>query len=118
MLGIKRTLASTALIVLVAVPCLAATIEEVEKDLVAAIKKTKSMKGNMKSDIHVTFQGYEMSSVSEATIEALRDGETFKMRTEGTAKSSQKMGGNETKNEQKMMTISDGEYSYSLMSRR
>ena len=56
MLGIKRTLASTALIVLVAVPCLAATIEEVEKDLVAAIKKTKSMKGNMKSDIHVTFQ--------------------------------------------------------------
>lgn len=114
MLGIKRTAMAAVMLAIVAMPCVAATIEEVEKELVAAIKNTKSMTGKMKTDIHASFQGFEMTSVSEATLETLRNDGKFMMRSEGTAKSTQKMGGAEQKKEQKMLTISDGEFTYSL----
>jgi outer membrane lipoprotein-sorting protein len=114
MLGNKRTVVAAVLLAVVAMPCVAATIEEVEKELTAAIKKTESMKGKMKTDINASFQGFEMTSVSEATLETLREGDKFKMRSEGSAKSTQKMGGTEQKKEQTMLTICDGEFTYSL----
>ncbi len=113
MLGKKRTLVA-ALVVLVAVPCFAATIEEVEKELTAATKKIKSAKGTVKMDMSGSFQGIEVSSISESTIELLRDGETFMSRNEGTVKSVQKMAGNEVKHDAKFLTICDGKFTYSL----
>lgn len=114
MLGKKRTVLTAILVAVFAVPCVATTIEEVDKELTAAIKKTKSMKGKMKSNIDIAMNGMEMKSVSESTIESVRDGDKFKMRTEGTAKSTQKYGGNEQKKEESMLSICDGEFTYSM----
>ncbi len=112
MFKIKHAVVTALFVMCVAAPSLGATIEEIEKELVAAIRKTKSFKANMKTNVDLAMQGVEIKSVSEQSLETLRDGEKFKMRSEGTSKSSQKMGGMEQNREQKMLTVCDGEFTF------
>lgn len=114
MLKINRIGVIALLMMVVATPCLAKTIEEVEKDLVAAMKKTKSIKGDMKTEFKVANQGFEMKSTTVGVVESLREGELYMARSEGTTDSMQKMAGTETKKQQKTLSISDGKFSYTL----
>ncbi len=114
MLKINRVGAIALVLAFVATPCLAKTIEEIEKELIAAMKNTKSIKADMKTEFSMAQQGFELKSNTIGKIESLRDGDKYMVRSEGTTDSLQKMGGMETKKQQKTLSISDGKFGYTM----
>lgn len=114
MLKINRFGVVALLAACVATPCLAKTIEEVEKELVAAMKKTKSITAEMKMDFNMAMQGFEMKRTSVGKFEAMRDGDKHMSRSEDTTDIVQKMGGAETKKQEKSLSVNDGKFGYTM----
>ncbi len=110
MLRIKRTFVTAMLLLGFAATGFAATLEEVEKELIAAVRKTKSMKAKMKNNVDMNVQGIEIKSVSDFILELMRDGDLYKTRTEGTTMSDMVSMGQKT--EQKLLSVCDGKFTY------
>ena len=98
-----------------ALPCVAETFEEVEKQIRAATKKVKSMAADMKSEMNMKQEGFESKTLTVGKIETLREGDKIKMRMDSTSSTVVKVAGTESKQEQKMLVVSDGVFSYSLV---
>lgn len=104
-----------ALSLLTPVLCSAKTIEEVEKELEAAINKSKSYSATVLSSTEMDQGGMKMSMRMTGTYAVLKDGDKMKFRMEGKTK--MEMPGMENApgaGEQKLLVISDGEYTYQL----
>jgi outer membrane lipoprotein-sorting protein len=90
-------------------------LDDVEKRIVAAWKNHKSMTAKMDSLTQIDFGVMSVNSKASGTIEAQREGDTFKSRMELSVTNTRKMGEDEETVEQKALTVVDGEFVWSLM---
>ena len=89
-------------------------LEAVQKKIHAAWEKQKSMTGKMAMITHMELGGMAMDGKGDGTVEFLRDGAKVKTRTDMKSTMTRKMGDQETKMEQSMLYVSDGEFGYTL----
>ncbi|NOX58015.1 MAG: hypothetical protein GXP29_04050 [Planctomycetes bacterium] len=115
MLKMNRLCAFVLLSAFCAVPCFAETFEEVEKKIRDAVKKTKSFKADIKSEMQMKMEGFEMRSLMVGKMESVLDGELYKMYSEAASDSTQKVAGVERKTKQNMIGISDGKFLYTVV---
>jgi outer membrane lipoprotein-sorting protein len=101
-------------IMFVAVPASAETVEEVGKKIADASSKLKSFSAKTTMVTEMKQEGFSMSSKAEGTSEMLRKGEDFLSRSEIKTIMETNAGGNVSKQESTVLTISDGAYTYSV----
>jgi len=91
-------------------------VDEVEKKLEEAYSKVKSYSGKLTSTTEMEYgEGMSMKAEMEGTIEAVRKDRTFLTRSDLKSKTNTKMQGTDMKMEQVILSIMDGEYTYSLV---
>lgn len=91
------------------------TLQDVQKKIIAAAEKVKSLTADMKSETDMVTPQMTMKGQGTGTIEFMRKGDKLFSRVEMTNKMTQKMGETENKMEQSMVSIIDGEYAWSLV---
>ena len=101
------------LLVLSGPAALGEDFDSVEKSIVKANKKTKSLSATNKSKMNTDNEGYKFSQEMEGPMEWRRDGEKFKMRMESTSSTTTETGGKVTKSKSTSLMIDDGEFMYS-----
>ena len=107
---------SCLLSLVMALPAAADTLEEVEQKLIESYQKLKSYSARSKAVQDYQFgEGNGIKSESEGTIEWMRQDDKFLLRSEGKTSAVQTMAGQQNKSEQKALTISDGQFLYTLM---
>lgn len=89
-------------------------LEAVQKKIHAAWEKQKSMTGKMLMVTRMELGGMVVDGKGDGTVEFLRDGDKVKTRTDMKSTMTRKMGEQETKMEQSMLYVSDGEFGYTL----
>lgn len=92
----------------------AASLEDIEKDLVAKQDKIKSMSAKMETRSDMKMGGNTIKSKQAGTMEWVRKDDKFLHRYESEGQSIMKMGDQEMKTDSKMLMISDGEHMYTL----
>jgi outer membrane lipoprotein-sorting protein len=91
------------------------TIDDVEKKLIEATEKSKSLTAKVTSTTETEGNGMKMKLKMEGTTESARRGEKMYSRSEMTTKGTQKFGDQpEQKVDSKTLVIMDGEFLYSL----
>jgi len=100
---------------LVFVPARGDAIEDMEKKLVDAHAKLKSLSCKMKMTEHVELgEGIEIKSTNDGTVEWMKRGEKVLYRSDAKSSSMQKFGGQEVKTEADTTIVADGEFYYEL----
>lgn len=88
--------------------------EAIEKKLQAGWEKQKSITAKMQMTSHMEMGTAVMDGKGDGSFEYLRQGEKVFSRLEMNNAMTQKMGDQETKTQQTVLTIIDGEYAYTL----
>lgn len=89
------------------------TLEEVEKKLIEAAEKNKTMTARMVSTMEMEGAQMKMKSKQEGTLETARRGEKYLSRSEAKSTGTNKFGDQpEQKIEEKSLAIFDGDYLY------
>ncbi len=86
----------------------------VEKQIQEAWAKQKSLAAKLRTEVKFEQMGMTMESRGEGTFEFMRKGDKILARTEMTMNAVQKIGAEEMKRSQSMLSIVDGEVTYSL----
>jgi len=106
---------SILLLALILVPARGDAIEDMEKKLVDAHAKLKSLSCKMKMTEHVEMgEGIEINSTNDGTVEWMKKGEKILYRSDAKSSSMQKFGGQEVKTEADTTIVADGEFYYEL----
>lgn len=92
----------------------AETVEEVGKKIAAASEKLNAFSAKTKMVTEMKQEGFSMVSTTEGTLELLRKGGDFLIRTENKGVTQTTMGGNVTKQESSVLMIGDGSFTYTL----
>lgn len=98
----------------IAGPAAAETVEEVGKKIAEATEKLKSFSAKTQMITDMKQEGFSMSTKAEGTTEMMRKGEDFLMRSEMKQVTETNMGGQVNKQEQYVLTITDGQNTYTL----
>ncbi len=93
---------------------LATTLEEVQKKVQSAWEKHKSLSAKMTIEQRMEMGGGSMESKGDGTLETQRKDGKLLARFELKSTMTQKFGENSTSIEQRMLSISDGEFSWTL----
>ena len=97
------------------VPARGDGIEDVEKKLIDAHAKLKSLSCRMKMTEHVELgEGIEINSHNDGTVEWMKKGDQVLYRSDAKSSSMQKFAGQEMKTEAETTIIADGEFYYEL----
>jgi outer membrane lipoprotein-sorting protein len=97
-----------------AVPASAESVEEVSKKIAAASEKLKSFSAKTKMVTDMKQEGFSMTSTAEGTTEMLRKGSNFMARAEMKMVMETNAGGQVSKQESTVLTITDDAYTYTL----
>ncbi len=89
-------------------------LKTVEKKVIDSWMKHKSMTGKFTMVSHTEMSGMVIDGKAEGTFEIMRKGDKYFARQEMTNVMTQKSGDQETKMEQQMLSIVDGEHAYML----
>ena len=93
----------------------AASLEEIEKKIIEVSEKVQSYTADVTMVMEMDQAGMmTMKGAGKGTMEYLRKGDKGLARSEYEATMTMKMGDQEQKMEQKMLTIVDGEHAYTL----
>lgn len=115
MLRTRFCLSAILAATLVLVPARGDGIDDVEKKLVDAHAKVKSLSCRMKMTEHVELgEGIEINSTNDGTVEWMKKGDKVLYRSDAKSSSMQKFGGQEVKTEAETTIIADGEFYYEL----
>lgn len=93
---------------------LADEIEDLEKKIEASWSKLRSLTAKMTMKTDMSAEGFKMVSDSTGTYEFLRKGDAVQFRMEMKTVGTTNVAGNENKTESTQLTVSDGEYDYTL----
>jgi len=108
-------IASIAAGLLIAAPAFAETLEEVEKKIVEAQSKHKTVQYKDKTNSESNMPGMMMKSSMDSTIELMRKGDKFLSRADVKSVNITKMGDQpEQKIESTMTMIYDGQFAYTI----
>ena len=113
----ENTRRCTALVAAVLATCGtagAATLDEIETAIEAAWKKSQSVSYDYKMTNESKQPNFTYAMSSTGTFEILRDGETYKVRSEMATSTVQKIGDDETKTQSQTLVINDGTHQYTL----
>ncbi len=106
---------SILIMALLLVPARGDAIEDMEKRLVDAHAKLKSLSCTMKMTEHVELgEGIEINSTNDGTVEWMKKGEKVLYRSDAKSHSLQKFAGQEIKTEADTTIVADGEFYYEL----
>lgn len=97
-----------------AAPTWADTLESVEKAIVEKVAGHKSFQGKTVTTQNSQTPDMKYDAQGEMTIEFMKQGEKWLLRSEGRSKSNMVMQGNEQKSDSKVLMICDGEFMYTL----
>lgn len=89
-------------------------VDTLEKKIHAAWEKQKSMTAKLTMITKMEMGGMSMDGKGDGTVEFMRNGDKVLSRTEVKTTMTRKMGDQETKMEQPMTSIIDGEFNYTL----
>lgn len=109
---LRRILGIGLAAILVSVCSASDTIETVEKAIGEKMSKLTSWSGKFKSVIEMEMSGMKSKQDSDGSYEAMRKGEIWLMRFEGTTKGLTSAAGQEMKMDQKTQMVSDGEFTW------
>ena len=92
----------------------AETVEEVSKKIAAASEKLNSFSAKTKMVTEMKQEGFSLVSTTDGTTEMLRKGSDFLLRSENKSVSETNVGGNVTKQESSVLSITDGSFAYTV----
>jgi outer membrane lipoprotein-sorting protein len=91
-----------------------ADLAEVEKSIQDTWMKQKALAAKLRTSTKLEQMGMSMESKGDGSFEFVRKGEKVQVRTEIKIDATQKMGDQESKSSQSMLSIVDGDVTYSL----
>lgn len=92
----------------------AASLEEIEKQIVAAAEKIQSYTADTTMVMDMDQPGMSVKSIGKGIMEYMRKGDKALMRIENESSTTTKLGEQEQKLERKELTVMDGEFAYTL----
>lgn len=113
-LRIGRVTLVAAMVLALGAAAGAETLEDVEKNIIKAAQAVKSYTADIAINMELSMGAMTMKSSGGGTTEFLRKGDKVLSRTEMKLAMTMNQGENEQKMEQSVLTILDGEHSYTL----
>lgn len=92
----------------------AETIDEVSKKIAAASEKLTSFSAKTKMVTEMKQEGFSMVSTTDGTLELLRKGSDFLVRSESKSVAETSVAGNVNKQESSVQMVSDGAFAYTV----
>ncbi len=108
----KSIVATVMTAVLWSAPALADPIDDVQKKIAAAAEKIKSMTADITMNMDMVHEQMTMKMSGNGTLEFMRKGSAHLSRSEMTT--SMDMGGGMPSMKSQVLTVTDGEYTYTL----